>query len=75
MISIALCIICTSMMIEHLHTFPLHGEVPHVVACVELKEAGHVPEEREQHHGQDVDHAREAREPGEKRVCFCTVVC
>ena len=45
------------MTIEHLHTVPLHGDVPHVVTRVELKEPGHVPEEREQDHGQDVDHA------------------
>ena len=60
------------MMIEHLHNVALHGEVPHVVACVELEEAGHVPEEREQDHGQDVDQAREARKPEGKRVCFST---
>ena len=62
-------------MIDHLHTVPLHGCVPHVVTRVELKEPGHVPEEREQDHGQDVDHARETRKPEGNRVFFFTVKC
>ena len=57
---------------EHLHTgAPLHGEVLHVVARVQLEEPRHVPEQGECYDGQDVDHAREAREPAEKNILAC----
>ena len=59
------------MMIEHLHVCALSGEVLHVVARVELKEPGHVPQQGEQDHGQDVDHAAETREPAEKNILAC----
>ena len=46
-----------AILVSYLHTFALHGKVLHVVASVKLEEAGDVPEEGEQDHGQDVEQA------------------